>query len=330
MRKRLMNAPRGLVFLVAMVGFFLVAPQFFGAGKINDSSVVDVSNYLAVVGPVALAVGLGMVAGEFDLSVVSSFALGGVLAAKTGGSSPIVGLLIAGGVGFLAGAVQGYIVGSLGISSVPVTLAGFLVLWGLSMALSGGGQVLYNNYSFSDWLNGNVFGVLSVNGVMVIAVFVVAAATLGFTRIGSTIRAVGGERRASQIAGIRVTRTLVITLAVGGLVAGLGGALQAYTTSAAVPGVTFDPLITAVIAAVIGGVAITGGVGSPMGIAAGVLSLGFLQEAFVVMGSNTNLVTIVTGCFLLVVALMSAPQLGRAVDMVRAQRRRAALMLVRR
>jgi ribose transport system permease protein len=330
MKARALHPPRGLLFLFAMVLFFLVAPRFFGAGKITNTNYADVSSYLAAIGPITLAVGLGMVAGEFDLSVVSSYALGGVLAAKTGGSSPILGLLIAGGVGTAAGAVQGYIVGRLGISSVPVTLAGFLVLWGLSMAISGGGQVLYNNYSLSDSLNHDLFGVLSINGLIVLAVFVAVAGALGLTRIGATIRAVGGERRASQIAGIRVTKTLAITFAFGGLVAALGGAMQAYTTSAAVPGVTFDPLINAVIAAVIGGVAITGGEGSPLGIAAGVLSLGFLQEAFVVMGSNANLVTIVTGGFLLAVALMAAPELGRAADMVRAQRRRVTLLGARR
>ncbi len=79
------------------------------------------------------------------------------------------------------------------------------------------------------------------------------------------------------------------------------------------------------IAAVIGGVAITGGEGSPLGIAAGVLSLGFLQEAFVVMGSDSNLVTIVTGGFLLLVAVASAAEAGSTFDWLRAQRDRAAI-----
>lgn len=330
MKHWLSRPPRGLMFLVGMVLFFFIVPQFVGAGTITDTNYSDVSTYLAQVGPVALAVGLGMIAGEFDLSVVSSFALGGVLAAKTGGSSPIVGLLVAGGVGALAGMVQGGVVGRLGISSVPVTLAGFLVLWGISMAISGGGQVLYDHYSLSDWLNQNLGGVVSVEGAIVFVVFLVVAAVLGFTRLGATIRAVGGDRRASQIAGIRATRTLVVTLAFGGMVAGLGGALQTFATSAAVPGVTFDPLINAVIASVVGGVAITGGVGSAIGITMGVLALGFLQEAFVVMGSNANLVTIVTAAFLLVVALFAAPELGRLVDMARAQRRRLPALAGRR
>jgi ribose transport system permease protein len=131
------------------------------------------------------------------------------------------------------------------------------------------------------------------------------------------MRAVGGERHASRVAGIPVSRTIVFTLTFGGLIAGLGGALHAYSLSAALPEVSFEPLIYGVIAAVIGGVAITGGEGAPVGIALGALSLAFLQEGFTVMGSSANLVTIVVGLVLLLVAIVAAPEVGRMLDLLR-------------
>jgi ribose transport system permease protein len=311
--------PRGLVFLAVMVVFFLLGPQLAGQGSITNTNYSNISSYVGAVGPIALAVGIGMVLGEFDLSVVSSYALGSVLAVKIGGS-PWVGLAVAAAAGAAAGLIQGFIVGRLNISSVPVTLAGFLVLWGIAFAWSGGAQLVFDDYATTDSLNQTVFGVLTINGIAVGGVFLLVALLFAFTRVGATVRAVGGERRASKVAGVPVTRTLALTFAAGGAVAAAGGALQAFTTSAAIPDVTFDPLINAVIAAVIGGVAITGGEGSPLGILSGVLSIAFLEEAFVVMGSDSNLVAIVTGSFLLLVATISAPELGRTADLLRTKR----------
>jgi ribose transport system permease protein len=319
---RLRRTPRGLVFLAVTVAFFLIAPQFYGSGSITNTNYTDICDYLGTFGVIALAVGLGMIVGEFDISVGASYVLGGVVAVKLGGSSPYVGLLFAALVGAVAGGAQGWIVGRFGISSVPVTLAGFIIMSGIALAISGGAQLLYEDYSVVDWLNGVQAEYLTTNGLIVAGIFVVLALLLALTRIGPVMRAVGGDRRASEVAGIRTTRTIAATMAVGGLVAAAGGGLHAFTTSAAVSDVSFEPLIDAVIAAVIGGVAITGGEGSPLGIAAGVLSLGFLQEAFVVMGSDSNLVTIVTGGFLLVVAIAAAPEVGRSVDWLRAQRSR--------
>jgi ribose/xylose/arabinose/galactoside ABC-type transport system permease subunit len=322
---RARRVPRGLVFLVATLAFFLIAPQIWGAGSITSSNYTDVSDYLGTFGVIALAVGLGMVVGEFDISVGASYVLGGVVAVKLGQSSALVGLLAAAAVGAFAGFVQGVIVGRFKISSVPVTLAGFIVMSGIAVTISGGQQLLYEDYATVDWLNEIHFTYLTTNGMIVGGIFILLALVFALTRIGPTMRAVGGDRRASEVAGIRTTRTLALTMGLGGLVAAAGGGLHAFTSSAAVSDVSFEPLIDAVIAAVIGGVAITGGEGSPLGIAAGVLSLGFLQEAFVVMGSDSNLVTIVTGGFLLLVAVASAAEAGSTIDWLRGQRDRLAM-----
>ena len=106
----------------------------------------DVYNTLqgfAQLGLLGLALGLTMIAGEFDLSVVGTYALGGMLAVRTGEQSAVLGVLVAMAAGALIGAGQGILVGVLRIPSMPVTLATYIALLGLTYALSGGLSVSY-------------------------------------------------------------------------------------------------------------------------------------------------------------------------------------------
>ncbi len=219
MTARARQLPRGLVFLILTLAFFVIAPQIWGAGSITSSNWTDVCDYLGTFGVIALAVGLGMIVGEFDISVGASYVLGGVIAAKLGQSSPYVGILAAAAVGAFAGFVQGSIVGRFKISSVPVTLAGFIIMSGIALTISHGQQLLFEDYATVDWLNEVHFTYLTTNGIIVAGIFIVLALAMGLTRIGPTMRAVGGDRRASEVAGIRTTRTLAMTMGLGGLVA---------------------------------------------------------------------------------------------------------------
>ena len=153
--------------------------------------------------------------------------------------------------------------------------------------------------------------------MIIVGVVVALGLVLRFTRFGTSLRAVGGDIGAAEVAGVRTKRVLISTFAIGGAVAGFGGGLQAYALVSASSAVSFAPLITAITAVIVGGVAMSGGRGTMLAIATGVLSLALLTEALVVINANPQVVTVVTGTFLLVVALAGAPELNRVRDMVR-------------
>lgn len=95
---------------------------------------------IALTGVFLLVLGLGvtMIAGEFDLSVVGTYALGGMLAVQTGQSSAVLGMLGAVAAGAAIGTLQGGLIARLRIPSLPVTLATYIALLGLTSAMSGG------------------------------------------------------------------------------------------------------------------------------------------------------------------------------------------------
>jgi ribose transport system permease protein len=311
------GVPRAPIVFAIMFALLLVSPAF-GPGTVEQSSYTDVMASFASIAPIAVAVGLGMIAGEFDLSAVATYGLGGMVAVKTGESSPLLGLACAAAVGIAAAGIQGFVVARFAVNAVPVTLGGYLILWGITNLLGKGEDVVvYNNGSVTENLLQPTLSIFTVHSLTVLLAVVVLGIVLRITRFGTSVRAIGGDRAAAAVAGIATKRTLVVTFMIGGFVAGVGGGLQSYALATASSTVSFTPLITAVTAVIVGGVAISGGRGSVFGIALGVLSLALLTEALVVMNVDPQLVNVVTGTFLLIVAVLGAPELSRSRDMVR-------------
>lgn len=281
------------------------------SGTVTLINVYDIGQIFADYGLIALAIGLAMVAGEYDLSTAGGYALGAVVAVRVGGISPLLGLAAALGIGLLAGLVQGGIVSRLSISAIPVTLGGYLVLFGLNHALSGSKTVSFDDYTIGVTLDDPILQIFSLRSLICLSVFAVVFAALRFTRLGAEIRAIGGDRRASRTAGVSVRRLLISVLIVSGLCSTAAGALKAFSLASANPDVGLTPLIFGTIAALLGGVSLTGGRGSVLGILAGVLSYATLQETLAIIGVENWQSQLTTGVLLVLVAALTAPDLKR-------------------
>jgi ribose transport system permease protein len=298
-------APQSFYFAILTLVILTVVAPLIGSGTVGRLSFLTVSQSLANSVPIALAVGFTMIIGEFDISVISTYALGSMLAVQVGNTmGTTVGMVAAGAAGLVAGVVQGLIIVGFKISSVPVTLGGYLALWGLTNVIGHGSQAISANTAGSDALLSPTFGVMTVGSAIVVAVAILVWAALKFTTLGTTIHAVGNDRRASRISGVPVSRTIVIVFAASGLMAGLGGAMFGVSYGSATPNVTFGPLVPAVIAAVLGGAGVIGGRGSTISILFGVLTLAFLSQALLVSGLDANLLSPITGLFLVLVATL--------------------------
>jgi ribose/xylose/arabinose/galactoside ABC-type transport system permease subunit len=268
----------------------------------------DILQNFANLGLITLALGLSMLVGEFDLSVPAMSGLGGAVAVVYG-SSVTVGILVALGFGIAAGVVQGGVIARFGISSVPVTLAGFLLMSGGAYVVTGNKSIPYLDYGVGQRLDQPIAHAFSLRSLIIIAIFLGVGFFLRFTRLGTQVRAVGGDRRASRVAGIPVGGVLVGIFVVTAVSASLSGALLSYSLSFTSPLIQLTPLIFAVSACVLGGISVEGGRGTVLGITFGVISLSILQETLSVLASPTYVVDMVTGGLLVLVALVAAPDL---------------------
>ena len=289
-----------------------------GQGRfLNRATAFSVLQQFATIGPVALALGLSMIVREFDLSVGGMLSLAGCLAVMAGANEPALGIALALAVGCIAGLLQGGIMVGLGLSSVGVTLGGLLTLGGLTYVLTENTTISYPRMDVALLVNEPVLGIFSLRSAVAILAFAVAAFVMARTRIGRDVTATGSDRRAALVAGVRVDRILIGVFAVSGTLTALAGSLLSYSLAAASPVALADTLIPAAAAAIIGGVSLAGGKGTPAGIAGGVLVLAVLRSGLTAIGVPPYVHDIVTGGVLLAVALLDAGGLERRLFGIR-------------
>jgi len=306
------------VALVVVLIAFLCTPLISGKA-LTTFDVYNTFQGLAQLGLLTLGLGVTMIAGEFDLSVVGTYALGGMIAVRAGQSSAILGVVPAVAAGAAIGAVQGSVIARLRIPSLPVTLANYIALLGLTSAMSGGLSVTYTNTGATLWIDRRLASIFSPPSLVTLAGFVIAAAIFGGTRLGREVRAIGGDRRASRVAGVRVERTLVGLFTVSGTLAALGGALYSYSYATANPDPGLQPLILAAVGCLVGGVSLAGGRGLPLGLLAGALSVALLGQIDAFTAIPDYYTELLYAALLGVIVAVDAPGLRRGIDRLRAR-----------
>jgi ribose transport system permease protein len=310
--------------LVPAVSLPVVVVALAGTPFMSGESltVFDIRNALqgfAQLGMLALGLGLTMIAREFDLSVVGTYALGGMLAVQTGRSSAILGVVVAVSAGAAIGVVQGGLIAWLRIPSLPVTLATYISLLGLTSAMSGGQSKTYTNGGATLWVDRTVIGIFSPRSLVTLAAFLIAAVVLGFTRLGRELRAIGGDRRAGRVAGVRVERTLIGLFTVSGALAALGGALLSYSYASANPDPGLQPLILSAVAVLLGGVSLAGGRGLPLGLLAGTLSVALIAQIVAITALPDYSTELLYAALLMVIVAIDAPGLRQTLDRLQAR-----------
>jgi len=296
--------------ILAIMVVVLVLVPVLTKYTVRTANVYDIFQNFASYGLVALALGITIIAGEFDLSVSSMYLLGGMVAVLTGAGSPLLGIAAALGTAILVGLVQGGLIARFRLNSMPVTLGGYLVVLGITYILGHNKSVLYDNFTVGLRLDKPVLQIFSIRSLVALGIFVVAAVVLRYLRVGRDLRAIGGDRRAARVAG--VDRLLIGVFVVSALGAALPGALLSYSLATASPtNIGFDVLTFSATAALIGGVRLSGGKGGAAGIAAGVLSLSVLQEILAILRSPDYVSSLITGGLLVIVTIVWAPELSQ-------------------
>lgn len=263
----------------------------------------------ATIGPLALGLGLTMIAREFDLSIGGMMSLAGCVAVLTGATFPALGVLFAAAVGAVAGAAQASIATRLHLSSIAVTLAGLLTMSGIAYVLTDNTTIGYPRMDVASAINAPILSIFSIRSLIAIGIFALAAAMFSLTRLGRDIVATGSDRVAAIAAGVPVGRMLLLVFTASGVLAATSGSLLSYGLAAASPIALADALVPAAVAAIVGGVSLSGGKGSPIGIMGGALVFCVLRSGLISMGVKPFVQDIAVGVLLVAVALIDARNL---------------------
>ena len=302
--------------LVIFIFFMIVAPAFRSLDAFATTLYAS-----STLGIVALAVGLLMIGDEFDLSsgvAVTTAALAATMLNYNLGLNSWVGAFLSLIVALGIGALNGYLVTRTGIASFLITLAAFLMLQGPNLAVTKliTGQVATPRISDMQGFDSAemVFaGAVTIFGVNVRVTvfwwifFVILASILLFkTKFGNWIFAVGGNQESARAVGVPVRRVKITLFMFVGFAAWFVGmhTLFAFDSIQAGNGVGNEFLY--IIAAVIGGCALTGGRGTAIGTAIGALIFGMTNQGIVYAGWNPDWFKFFLGAMLLFAVLVNS------------------------
>lgn len=289
-----------LVFVALFAGCAVFVPNFVGR-----NNMIGLSLSVTTVGIVACTMLFCLAAGDFDLSVGSVLAMSGVVSVvvvnQTG--SVVLGMLAGVAAGGMVGLANGFVIAQLGINALITTLATMQIVRGLCFIISGGSAVGVADVSFYTLGNAMPLGIPSPVWIM-LACFVVFGLLLHRTTFGRNTLAIGGNREAARLAGISVTRNKIIIFAMQGLIAGFAGVIEASQMTSGQPTSGQGLELRVISACVLGGVSLTGGVGTILAVIAGALIMGTVQNAMDLQGVPTFYQYVASGGILLAAVLL--------------------------
>ena len=259
----------------------------------------------AFLGIAAVGMTFVILSGGIDLSVGSVIAFTGVLLAvliTNYGVHPLAAFAIALIITTTFGAIMGLIIYYLDVPAFIVTLAGMFLMRGMCFVMTTDSIPI--NHEFYSMLQGMYYrlpggGRLTFIGCLMVLVFLIGIVMAHFSKFGSYIYAIGGNRTSAELMGIPVARTTITIYALSGFLSGLAGIVFSLYTSAGYSLAAVGVELDTIAAVVIGGTLLTGGVGYVAGTFVGVIIQGIIQTYIVFDGTLSSWWTkIVVGALL--------------------------------
>jgi ribose transport system permease protein len=292
----------------------LCAPSYRWPTFLKTENLLNVANQIVVVAVIAVGMTLVIVTGGIDLSVGSLVALGavvtGLLIRDVAGaeSASATALVLCSLAGILAcglvGAFSGLMVTVFRLPPFIATLGTMQVASGLAYILSRGNSI-YEIPASYVWL-GRGFGWFGIpHAVVLMAVlYVVAHVVMSRTVFGRHIYAVGGNAEAARLSGVRVGLVLLAVYTLSGLMAGLGGVVQASQLKSAAPtyGLMYELYVIAAV--VVGGTSLSGGEGRILGTLIGAFIIAVIQNGMNLTGVESYTQKVVLGLVILGAVLL--------------------------
>jgi simple sugar transport system permease protein len=308
--RRLVAHPEAGAILGAAVVFSFFALAAGGKGFLSMEGTGNWLSDGSEIGIVAVGVAMLMIAGEFDLSIGSIIAASTMTTAICSGYyhwSVWLAVALAILVSMAIGLGNGLVVIKTGLPSFLVTLASLFIVAGATLGVTEG---LTGTTTVSTVVTGtpaSLFGgqwnFFAVSIIWWIALTFVAHVFLRHTAVGNWIFATGGDLTFARAAGVRTDRVKVTLFAFAAACAGLVGVIQTITVQSGDVGRGAQFQFTAIIAATIGGVLLTGGYGAMGGVMLGALTYGMADIGVFYTGWSSAWFQVILGALLLAAVL---------------------------
>jgi ribose transport system permease protein len=271
-----------IAFVVFLIGFALFSDRF-----LTSSNMLSVLRAVSIIGVMAIGVTIVVIGGNLDLSVGSMLSFATVLVVdlhdKIGPGPAILTMMIA---TLALGAVNGLLVGFVGLNSLIVTLGMLSAIQGLILIYSGGQNVDISDQTgtwFAFFGRGTVFGI-STPIVIFLVLAVIFHIVLTYTAYGRRVFTVGGNPTAAVFSGVRRKVIVFSTYLISAFTVSIAAIILGSRVMGSQNNVGQGYELQVLAAVILGGTSLLGGSGSIPRTVIGVLMLGFIQNGLLLMG----------------------------------------------
>jgi ribose transport system permease protein len=301
-------------FAAIPIFFTIQLPDTFFTAR----NLINISQQLSMLAVVAAAMTFVMVMNDFDLSVGSMASLSGVVAAVlfAMGFPVWVGLLAALFVGLLGGLFNGFLVSVVGILPFVATLGTLTVYSGIAFLISGGKTIFGRDIptGFSGFARGGIpLEPLGLEGIKLpfltitaVLVIIICWFVLEHTTFGRRLYAIGGNKEAAHLAGIRVKRLRLIAFGLTGLGAAAAGLMYAARVASANPTQGSGLMLDAIAAVFLGMTMSRHGEPHVLYTLIGVLMLGILDNGLTQLQVDSYIREILVGLIVITAVAISS------------------------
>ncbi len=323
--KKLRKKGENTTVILILIGFIAAISiiqliQGAAAGEVGLPSMISPNNLLnivsqtAYVGVAAMGMALVMIAGGIDLSVgmLTSFGILFIAKGYIDWGMPLAAAIIVAIVLCVAlEAAMGFIISRLNVEPFIITLGGMITFRGIALLICNSQEVSIQGALDpfkTNMIEGATFGGLNmVIPVYVILLFVATVLiwwVLKYTKYGRRIYAVGANKQAAYLAGIDVQNTVLSTYILNGLLVGVAAVMLLTRVNTAIITTGQNKEIDIIAAAVVGGVAMSGGKGNAWGVFFGAILLGAIENGMNVLRLQSEWQYVAKG--IIIIAAVSA------------------------
>jgi ribose transport system permease protein len=289
--------------VLVLIVLLILGTALEGQTFLSKDNLLAVLTEASVIGVIALGMTFVIATGGIDLSVGSATAAAAVAGAQVSTSSDLMFVLGAIGFALLIGLVNGVVIAWGFVVPFIATLAMFTIARGLALWMSDKTPIALFDLDSIRWFGtGELIGIPGAVVVFLLA-SAVAWTLLNKTPYGRAVVAIGGNREAARIAGLRVRPLLCSVYVLSGLCVGIGAVMLSGRLATASPlsGNLYE--LDAIAAVVIGGTALAGGRATIFGTFLGVITFALIFNLLTLMNLNIEIQQIVKGVIILAAVL---------------------------
>lgn len=292
----------GLIFVILGI---VIIMSFISPVFMTQKNIINIIRQISINGIIAVGMTFVILTGGIDLSVGSVVAMTSVIIGYLLGIE--VPWIIACTVGVLVaiafGIFNGIMVAYIGFQPFIATLATVTMGKGIALAFSGGRPFPIRNKSFLELGKGYI-GNIPIPVIILIVVVIIGLIVLNTTTFGRYIFAVGGNKNAAKLSGVKTKKVELSVYVISAICAAIAGLILSARISSGQPTSGIGYELDAIAATAIGGTSMSGGMGSLIGTVYGFIILGLMTNSMNLLNINSFYQEIVKGIIIVIAVFL--------------------------